>query len=224
MKKLAVLYEYQQADAKLEAYEKKLKDTATRKQLVKLQNYLRKQQAVIKEMENKALVEQNELSEIDVQYDRLKDFLSKKKNDISEYEKLDIEVLDYNVVKDLVHDYETTYENIVKQKRRAVSVQKNAETTAAKLKQILVKVSKAQKEFAELKKKHEEELRAGASELEKLKKAAELAASKVDPELLNRYKRIKKNKAMPVFAAKRRKVHGMQYGTSVQRLGKYQKI
>ena len=45
--KLALLYEYQQADAKLEAYEKKLKNTATRKQLIKLQNYLKKQQAVI---------------------------------------------------------------------------------------------------------------------------------------------------------------------------------
>ncbi|MDD5016464.1 MAG: C4-type zinc ribbon domain-containing protein [Eubacteriales bacterium] len=198
MEKLALLYEYQQADAELEAYEKKLKNTATRKQLIKLQSYLKKQQEALRDMENKALVEQNGLSEVEAQYDRMIELLNKKHKDIGEYEKMDPEELDYNVVKDLVHEYETTYENIVKQKRRAVIVQKNAEQTAAKLKDILVHVSQAQKDFATLKKKHEEELRAGAEELDKLRKAAELAASKVDAELLKKYKRIKKNTPMPV--------------------------
>jgi predicted nucleic acid-binding Zn-ribbon protein len=196
--KLAVLYEYQQADARLEAYEQKLKGTATRKQLVKLQSYLKKQQALLKDMENRALVEQNELSEINVQYDRMMEFLNKRHNDISEYESLELGVLDYNVVRDLVREYESTYENIVKQKRRAMSVQKNAETTAEKLKEMLSLVSKAQKDFNMLKTKHEQELHAGTDELEKLKKEAELAASKVDPALLQRYKRIKQNRSMPV--------------------------
>lgn len=198
MDKLALLYEYQQADAKLEAYEKKLKNTATRKQLIKLQNYLKKQQAILKDMENKALVDQNSLSEINAQYDRMMTLLNKKHKDISEYEKVAPEELDHNVVKGLVHEYEVTYENIVKQKRRAISVQKKAAETEAKLKDILHHVSKVQKDFALLKKKHEEELHAGSGELEKLKKAAEQAASKVDDELLKKYKRIKQNRAMPV--------------------------
>lgn len=202
MDKLAVLYEYQQADAELEAYEQKLKSTATRKQLVKLQEYLKKQQAVLKDMENKALVEQNELSEINVQYDRMMEFLNKKHNDISEYESLDINVLDYNVVKDLVREYESTYDNIVKQKKKALTVQKSAENTAEKLKEILAQVSKAQKDFNTLKEKHEEELHNGADELERLRKAADAAASKVDPALLQRYKRIKQNRPLPVSLLK----------------------
>ena len=202
MDKLAVLYEYQQADAKLEAYEGKLKNTAIRKQLVKLQSYLKRQQTLLKDMENRALVEQNELSEINVQYDRMMEFLNKKHNDISEYEQLDINVLDYNVVKDLVREYESTYDNIVKQKRRALSVQKNAEDTAEKLKDMLTQVGKAQRDFNTLKAKHEEELRAGADELDKLRKEADDAASKVDPTLLQKYKRIKQNRAMPVSLLK----------------------
>jgi len=196
--KLALLYEYQQADIRLEAYERKLKNTPTRKQLIKLQNYLKKQQAVLRDMENKALVEQNGLSEIDAQYEKMTELLSKKHKDISEYEKVDPAILDYNVVKDLVREYETTYENIVKQKRRALTAQTKAEETAARLKGILTHVSVAQKDFALLKKKHEEELLAGAGELESLKKAAELAASKVDAKLLQRYRRIKQNTPMPV--------------------------
>jgi predicted nucleic acid-binding Zn-ribbon protein len=202
LEKLAVLYEYQQADARLEAYEEKLKGTATRQQLVKLQSYLKKQQTLLRDMENRALVEQNELSEINVQYDRMMEFLNKKHNDISEYEQLEINVLDYNVVKDLVREYESTYENIVKQKRRAMAVQKNAEATAEKLKEMLAQVSKAQKEFNTLKEKHEEELKAGAVELDKLRKEADTAASKVDPALLQRYKRIKQNRSMPVSLLK----------------------
>ncbi len=202
MDKLALLYEYQQADAELEAFEKNLRNTQTRKQLIKLQNYLKKQQAVLRDMENRALVEQNALSEIDSQYDRMIELLSKKHKNIDEYESVDPQVLDYNVVRDLVHEYEMTYENIVKQKNRALAVQKRAEETDARLKEILSKVSKAQKEFAELKKQHEEELRSDSDTHEKLKKAAELAASKVDPALLERYNRIKQNRPMPVSLLK----------------------
>lgn len=202
MDKLALLYEYQQADAELEAYEKKLKSTPTRKQLIKLQNYLKKQQAVLKEMENKALVEQNALFEIGSQYDRMIELLNKKHKDIGEYEKMELEIIDPGVVRDLVHEYEVTFENIVKQKRRAVAVQTKAEETAARLKEILPRVSQVQKDFVTLKKQHEEELRAGADELDKLKKAAEAAAAKVDPALIERYNRIKQNRPMPVSRLK----------------------
>ena len=202
MDKLALLYEYQQADAELEAYEKNLKNTPTRKQLIKLQNYLKKQQAVLRDMENKALVEQNALLEIDSQYERMIELLNKKHKNISEYETMDPEELDYNVVRDLVHEYETTYDNIVKQKSRAVAVQKKAEETEARLKEILVSVSKAQKDFATLKKQHEDELRAGSDTLEKLRKAVDLAASKVEPALIERYNRIKQNRPQPVTMLK----------------------
>lgn len=202
MDKLALLYEYQQADAELEEYEKKLKNTPTRKQLIKLQNYLKKQQTVLRDMENRALVEQNALLEIDSQYERMIELLNKKHKNIGEYEQMDPEELDYNVVRDLVHEYETTYDNIVKQKSRAVTVQKKAEETEARLKEILVSVSKAQKDFAALKKQHEDELRAGSDTLEKLRKTAELAASKVEPALLERYNRIKQNRPQPVTMLK----------------------
>jgi uncharacterized protein len=221
--KLAVLYEYQQADVKLELYEQQLKDTPTRRQLLKLQSYLQKQKAVLKEIENKALVEQNELSEIDAQYDRMMEFLGKKHNDISEYEKLDVDMLDYNVVKDLVREYETIYENIVKQKRKAQGLQQKAEATTAKLKDMLVQVGKAQREFSELKKKHQEELSAGAEELSKLKKSAELAASKVDPALLQKYERIKQNKPMPVTLLKNGRCMGCNMELPSRDLAKIKK-
>jgi len=200
--KLALLFKYQQADAELEAYEKKLKNTPTRKQLLKLQNFLKKQQAALKEMENKALVEQNALFDIETQYGRMIELLSKKHKDIGEYEKMEYDEMDTNVVRDLVHEYETTYENIIKQKKRALSVNHKAEETEARLKEILPRVSKAQKDFARLKRQHEEELRAGAAELEKLKKAAEAAALEVDCALIERYNAIKQNKPMPVSQLK----------------------
>ena len=194
MDKLALLYEYQQADMQLEAYEKQLKNTPTRKQLIKLQNYLKKQQAVLREMENRTLVEQNALMEIDAQYDRMMELLNKNHKDISQYEEMSLDEMDYNVVKALVHEYETTYDNIIKQKKRAIAVQTKAEETAARLKTILTHVSQAQRDFNELRKQHEEELRAGSEELDRLRKAAAAAAAKVDPALLARYNRIKQKR------------------------------
>ena len=202
MDKLALLYEYQQADMQLEAYERQLKNTPTRKQLIKLQNYLKKQQAVLREMENRTLVEQNALMEIDAQYDKMMELLNKNHKDISQYEEMSLDEMDYNVVKALVHEYETTYDNIIKQKKRAIAVQTKAEETAARLKTILTHVSQAQREFNELRKQHEEELRAGSEELDRLRKAAAAAAAKVDPALLARYNRIKQNRSKPVTLLK----------------------
>lgn len=198
MDKLALLYEYQQADVQLEAYEKQLKNTPTRKQLIKLKNYIKKQQAVLREMKNRTLVEQNALMEIDAQYDKMMELLNKKHKDIGQYEEMSLDEMDYNVVKALVHEYETTYDNVIKQKRRAVAVQAKAEETAARLKTILTHVSQAQRDFNELKMQHEDELRAGSEELDRLRKAVAAAASKVDPVLLEHYNRIKQNRSMPV--------------------------
>ncbi len=198
MEKLALLYEYQQIDAKLEAFEKKLKNTATRKQLIKLQDYLKAQQVLLKDMETKAMVDQNSLSEIDVQHEMMTKMLGKKHKDIGEYEKVAPEELDFNVVKALVQEYESTYENIVKQKRKAVAVAKSASETETKLKDILSHVNKVQQDFAQLKTKHENELKEGSGELDKLRKEAEAVAKKVDKDLLGRYMSIKQNRPMPV--------------------------
>lgn len=198
MNKLALLYEYQQADAELEAYEKQLINTPTRKQLIKLQNFLKRQQAVLKNMENKALVDQNTLLEIETQYNRMIGLLGKKHKNIDEYENMEYDEMDTTVVRDLVREYEATVDNILKQKKRALTVHQKAEETIARLKVLLPRMNQAKKDFIRLKAAHEEELRAGTAQLNKLKKTAKAAAAKVDPALLKIYNNIKQSKPMPV--------------------------
>ena len=67
MDNLALLWEYQLADLALENYQKELKDTPTRKKLLKLQRFIQAGQAKVQEMESSSRVTQNKISELEGQ-------------------------------------------------------------------------------------------------------------------------------------------------------------
>ena len=70
--------------------------------------------------------------------------------------------------------------------------------SGAELKTIISRVNKARKEFAELKEAYAKELEAGSPEAAKLRASLEESAKGIDPKLLERYNRIKRNKKDPV--------------------------
>ena len=59
MENLQQLWQYQQVDMELDAYKRKIQDTPTRKQLVKLKRFMQNSQSRISDAESKAVVKQN---------------------------------------------------------------------------------------------------------------------------------------------------------------------
>lgn len=198
MSVLQQLWEYQKAEIQLEDYESKLKSTATRHRLLKIQRYLQEQQTGLQTMENDMLIRQNEVSEISSQYENLLRQLEDKKKVLSMIEEKGTQDMTVNDVKDLVRDYETLYETIVRHKKNLQAIQSHVAKSDSDLKSIVNKVAKARKEFADLKEEYAKELEAGSPEAAKLKKAVEEAAKTVNPKVLERYNKIKKNKKDPV--------------------------
>jgi len=195
---LKQLWEYQQVEISLEDYEYKLKSTATRHRLLKIQRYLQDQQAALQSMENDMLVKQNEVSEVSSLCENLTRQLEEKKKVLNMINEKGTQDLTVNDVKDLVKDYETLYESIVKQKKNIQVIQAQAEKSDNDLKSIINKVSKAKKEFADLKEEYAKEQEAGSPELDRLKKELEEKAKEINPRLMERYKKVKKNKKDPV--------------------------
>jgi len=159
---LKQLWEYQQAEIELEEYEAKLKSTATRHRLLKIQRYLQEQQSVLVAMENDMLVKQNEVSEVTSHYENLVNQLEEKKELLAVIDTKGTEELTVNDIKDLVKDYETLYENIIKHKKNLQTIQTQVSKSDEDLKNIISRVTKAKKEFADLKEEYAKELEAGS--------------------------------------------------------------
>ena len=195
---LQQLWEYQKAEIELEDYESKLKSTATRHRLLKIQRYLQEQQSALVAMENDMLIKQNEVSEVSSLCENLVRQLEDKKKILSMINEKGSQDLTVNDIKDLVKDYETLYDTINRQKKSLQGIQTQVEKSDNDLKAIINKVTKAKKEFADLKEEYAKELEAGSPELDRLKKVLEESANSINPKLMERYKKVKKNKKDPI--------------------------
>ena len=195
---LKQLWDYQQADISLEDYESKLKSTATRHRLVKIQRYLQDQQTALQTMENDMLVKQNEVSEVSASCENLMRQLEEKKKLIAAWDENAPQDLTVGAIKDLVKEYETLYETIIKQKKNIQTIQTIAEKSENDFKVIVNKVNKAKKEFADLREEYAKEQEAGSPELERLRAIVSEAAKQLPPKLLEKYNKVKKNKKDPV--------------------------
>ena len=99
MDQMIRLWEYQQKDMALEQFKAELKDTPTRKRLVKLQRYLKNSQKKVNSLESKALQIQEAMQSIEKQYAALETDLEELEKDIGYYSECEDEELDAEQIK-----------------------------------------------------------------------------------------------------------------------------
>ena len=221
MSKLEKLFNYQTIDMKLEQVNERLRNTATRLRLAKIHDYLQKQQEAIKKLEQSLIVKQNDVDDAGEQLVKLSGemkLLSKEIDEAVKDEDMDSVELPY--IKTLVQDQEKLYDALQKQKKRLDKVIETSDNVEGKLKDVLVNVTKAKKEFADLKKKHDLEIKDSEPEVESLKKELESAEKGVDAALIKRYKSIKKSLSMPIVMVKDNTCPGCNMNIPSSRLTK----
>ena len=106
MENLQQLWQYQQVDMELDAYKRKIQDTPTRKQLVKLKRFMQNSQSKISDAESKAVVKQNALTELNAQSKKLIAEMEEVSKDIGYYSECDDSELDQKLVQELVKNSE----------------------------------------------------------------------------------------------------------------------
>lgn len=198
MVELDKLWEYQLTELAVEEYENKLKNTETRKKLVQLQKFLQGSQSKLLSGENVARVKQDKISNLESQLKEDIKELEDLNKDLSYYSECDIEDINQNDIQEFVKNCEKVSENIGSIKKQISKLKSDVDKADKEAKDILQKMRKAKKEFDELKAKHLKELEAGSQDLTELRVKMEAAAKNVDPQLMEKYKKIKGIRPNPV--------------------------
>jgi len=200
LENLHLLWEYQLADMELEKFEKELKNTPTRKKLIKLQRFLQSSQNAIGDMEKTAVVKQNIIFELEAQNQALMADLEDLNKDMSYYSECDDDELDQKEVEQLIKNSEKTYDAIVNVKKQLSAIKNEIETNDKTVKELFKKMIAAKNEYDALRVEHNKELAAGAGDIAALKAKLKEAEEKVPEILVSEYKRIKGFRPNPVAA------------------------
>jgi uncharacterized protein len=193
LQQIELLLKYQEADMKLDRFEAKLKKSETRSQLMKVREYLSKQQDFVQSAEQRTDGLKTRLGEMAQEYEEM------LKN-TDENEKA-IEALDHDDIQQVnkcLKSAERLISLSIKKRKEMESILVSLDDMEKNMQHIRANYPKAKKEFDDLKGKYNAELAASQDELDALKNAVKELEKGIDKSLLERYKRIKQNKPMPV--------------------------
>jgi len=210
MEKLDLLWKYQEKDLALEAYQKQLKDTPTRREMVKLQRFVKSSRTRIEEIEKMAKIRQNRISELEKQNQALQNDLVDLDQDIGYYSECSVEELDEKAVQELVRNCEKLLDSIGQVKKQLLAVRQEVEQSDKELKELFLKMKAAKAKYDTLKEEHAKELAAGADKQKELQDAADAAAAPIPPALMEHYQRVKGARSNPVALLKDNRCTGCQ--------------
>ncbi len=208
MDKLKALWDYQTAENELEQLEQSLKNTETRKRLIHQQKLFQNNQVHLKKLEQESVLAQNRMMEISAQTDALKKQMEQKDAEILETEGYELDDLFLEDVQELVKECENIKSAVEMNKRKLVDIMHQLEKSETEIKETLVKMSNAKKNFDQLKAMHAKELDAGKDDLEKLRANVAKAGKNVSSDLMEEYKRIKQHRPHPVAYFKNKRCQG----------------
>ncbi|MDL2237328.1 C4-type zinc ribbon domain-containing protein [Christensenellaceae bacterium OttesenSCG-928-K19] len=208
MDRLKALWEYQAAENELEQLERSLKNTETRKKLIRQQQLFQSNQQHLKQLEQESVLANNKMMEISAQADALKKQMEQKDSEITEIADYDLEDLFLEDVREIIKECESIKSAIEMNKRKLVDIMHKLEKSETDIKETLVKMSNAKKAFDQLKAEHAKELDAGKGDLEKLRANVAKASKAVEKDLMEKYKEIKQHRPNPVAFFKNKRCQG----------------
>ncbi len=211
------LMRYHEALTDLSKFEAALTNTDVRKKLAKLQKMLHDGQTKLKKYERDIVVEQNQVSELMSKNAKWEDELKELDIDLNYISETDVEDLDAKEVKQIVEDFETTYEKIAAGKGKAENLIRSIEAQEEGIKKTMIQIKKAKQEFIALKEVYDKELEKNAPKLNELKAQVSERAKAVDPKLIERYTKIRAMHPDPLAAYKNERCSGcnMQLPSSI---------
>lgn len=198
MENLNKLWLYQEAELKYEAFEKEIKNTKTRQDMLKNKTVFEKNQAVFKKLEAESAVLANSLGEISAQVTEIGKKMDQKKQELAEMEEYDVEDLFLQDVRECVKECDSIRGALEQSKRKVNDIKSRLSSINDDIMKVLRNMSSAKKAFDDLKVKYNEEIGSKSQEIESLKKEVEIAAEGIDSKLMEKYRKIKTRWANPV--------------------------
>src|SRR5690554_2045882 len=154
MERLEVLWKYQELDLQIDQYIQKKKSSDSRQRLLKIKNYLIKQEKGLLNMDNNADRKLNLLSKLEKEYegigDRIKAQLAKLESD---------EILSLEEVEEITKEGMMLNDKIRRKEDELKKLKQELNSFQNKLNDIRRKVAEAKKEYVEVKKDYDAEVK-----------------------------------------------------------------
>lgn len=187
------LWQYQQVDMELDQYEKEMRGNSNRKELLKHRDFLLEQQNVLKKIEADVEVMSDRMEALADEITRLNGSVSEAAANLEANRPQDAEE-----ARKQIAAVQKLLSTISRYESELAKMRKDSEARDRQQREVRVRAAKARAEFDRIKVIYDEEYKVAAVKLEALKKKVAKEAEGIDPELLEKYKAIKRHSTPPI--------------------------
>ena len=193
MEQYELLWKYQQVDMELDRYEKEMRGNSNRKELLKHRDFLLEQQNVLKKIETDVEVMSDRMEALADEIKRLSGSVAEATANFENNRPDNLED-----VKKQMASIQKLIATITRYESELAKMRKDSEARDRQQREVRVRAAKARAEFDRIKVIYDEEYKVAAVKLEELKRKVEKEAEGIDPDLLEKYKAIKRHAAPPI--------------------------
>ena len=187
------LWQYQQVDMELDQYEKEMRGNSNRKELLKHRDFLLEQQNVLKKIETDVEVMSDRMEALADEITRLNGSVAEAAANLEANRPQDAEE-----ARKQIASVQKLLSTISRYESELAKMRKDSEARDRQQREVRVRAAKARAEFDRIKVIYDEEYKTAAVKLEALKKKVAREAEGIDPELLEKYKAIKRHSTPPI--------------------------
>ena len=188
MDQYEALRKYQEADLELERYEKEMRGSKNRKELLRLREFLLEQQNALKKIEGDVEIMGDRAEALSDEVKRMDSAISSAVRQFEEHPPEDEEEAE-----DQLGAMQKLVATITRYETEIAKLRKDSDTRDRQQKEIRVRSAKARAEFDKLKTVYDEEYKAASVKQAELRARVEEQEKGIDPALLKKYKAIKKH-------------------------------
>ena len=193
MEQYELLWKYQQVDMELDRYEKEMRGNSNRKELLKHRDFLLEQQNVLKKIETDVEVMSDRMEALADEIKRLSGSVAEATANFENNRPDNLED-----VKKQMASIQKLIATITRYESELAKMRKDSEARDRQQSEVRVRAAKARAEFDRIKVIYDEEYKVAAVKLEELKRKVAKEAEGIDPDLLEKYKAIKRHAAPPI--------------------------
>lgn len=193
MEQYELLWKYQQVDMELDRYEKEMRGNSNRKELLKHRDFLLEQQNVLKKIETDVEVMSDRMEALADEIKRLSGSVAEATANFENNRPDNLED-----VKKQMASIQKLIATITRYESELAKMRKDSEARDRQQREVRVRAAKARAEFDRIKVIYDEEYKVAAVKLEELKRKVAREAEGIAPDLLEKYKAIKRHAAPPI--------------------------
>ena len=193
MHQYELLWQYQQVDMELDQYEKEMRASSNRKELLKHREFLLEQQSVLKKIESDVEIMSDRIEALADEITRLNGSVAEATATLEANRPQDVEE-----AKKQIAAVQKLLNTISRYETELAKMRKDSEARDRQQREVRVRAAKARAEFDRIKVIYDEEYKVAAVKLDELKKKVAREAEGIDPGLLEKYKAIKRHAAPPI--------------------------